>query len=161
MYADKHKSGISMQLSDCAKDNLASLIISPNVKRFSVSGEGEPLNNFRVFHEILKLSTGGKAFEFITSGFFPYDKLEDFYEKTNSIVFASGDTSNIRLSADHHHIDKILYKPHGFSIHYLLNKRPDSLTFSFRSIDIDSKFTKNYLAKELDKWNLSATIEHS
>lgn len=158
MYADKHQSGISMQLSDCAKDNLASLINADSVKRISVSGEGEPLNNFRVFHEILKLSNGGKAFEFITSGFFRHDKLENFYEKTNSIVSINGDTCNIRLSADHHHIDKILHRPHGFSIHYLLDKKPDSLTFSFRSIDIDRAFTQDYLVSELERWGLSANI---
>lgn len=161
MYADKHKSGVSMQLSDCAKDNLTSLINSSNVKRISVSGEGEPLNNFRAFHEILKLSNGGKAFEFITSGFFPHDKLESFYEETNSIVSSNGDTCNIRLSADHHHIDKILHRPHGFSIQYLFNKKPDSLTFSFRSIDTDRDFTQSYLVNELEKWSLSAKIEIS
>lgn len=159
MYADKHKSGISMQLSDIAKDNLASLINSPNVKRISVSGEGEPLNNFHVFHEILKLSSGAKAFEFITSGFFPHDKLESFYEATNSIMTSNGDTCNIRLSADHHHIDKILHRPHGFSIHYLFNKQPESLTFSFRSIDTDRDFTQSYLVNELNKWELPAKIE--
>lgn len=159
MYADKHKSGISMQLSDYAKENLASLINSPSVKRISISGEGEPLNNYRVFHEILMLSNGGKSFEFITSGFIRHDKLESFYEKTNSIISINGDTCNIRLSADHHHIDKIQHRPHGFSIHYLFNKKPDSLTFSFRSIDIDRTFTQYYLVNELNEWGLSANIE--
>ncbi|HBP1731106.1 TPA: hypothetical protein L5V82_006534 [Pseudomonas aeruginosa] len=41
MYADKHKAGISMELSTLARENLARLINAPEVKRISVSGEGE------------------------------------------------------------------------------------------------------------------------
>lgn len=97
MYADKHKAGISMELSTLARENLARLINAPEVKRISISGEGEPLNNVKVFHEILGLSEGGKCFEFITSGFYPHDKMADFYDTTNRIVLGNGDVCNIRL----------------------------------------------------------------
>lgn len=159
MYADKHQSGMSMQLSVQAKANLRSLINSPDVKRISISGEGEPLNNVRVFNEILSLSDGGKAFEFITSGFFPHELLAEFYDKTNDIVISKGDICNIRLSSDHHHIEKIKHKPHGFSINYLLDYRPKGLTFSFRSVDTDRNFTRDYLIDELRGWGLTASIE--
>lgn len=159
MYANKHKSGISMELSAQARDNLASLINEKNVKRICISGEGEPLNNVKVFHEILELSEGGKAFEFITSGFFPHDKLHSFYETTNSLVTGNGDTCNIRLSSDHHHIEKIRHKPHGFSIDYLRNSKPTGLTFSFRSVDTDRSFTRSFLTHELDQWGISSEIK--
>jgi hypothetical protein len=159
MYADKHRSGMSMQLSPTAVDNLAMLINSPEVKRISISGEGEPLNNIDVFHQILALSRGRKAFEFITSGFFPHDKLQAFYESTNALVTAKGDICNIRLSSDSHHIEKIRHRPHGFSIAYLRNRQPAGLTFSFRSIDTDRAFTRGYLVDELSRWDLDAKIE--
>jgi len=89
-----------MVLSPRSIENLDSLINSPDVKRISVSGEGEPLNIVHVFHQILALSRGGKAFEFITSGFIPHEKLEAFYECTYMQVKANGDTCNIRLSSN-------------------------------------------------------------
>ena len=159
MYADKHKSGMNLELSARAKENLAILINSPDVKRISISGEGEPLNNVKVFHEILGLSNGENAFEFITSGFFPHDKLKAFYEQTNSLVAAKGDTCNIRLSSDHHHIEKIRNRPHGFSINYLLSHRPKGLTFSFRTVDTDRIFTRNYLINEIGRWGATASIK--
>lgn len=148
-----------MELSPRAIDNLTSLINSPDVKRISVSGEGEPLNNAQVFHEILGLSLGGKAFEFITSGFFPHDKLEAFYERTRTQIQANGDTCNIRISSDSHHIEKIRHRPHGFSIAYRQNIKAEGLTFSFRSIDTDRAFTQGYLVEELSRWGLDAKIE--
>lgn len=159
MYADKHKSGMSMELSTLARENLARLINAPEVKRISISGEGEPLNNANVFHEILRLSQGGKCFEFITSGFFPHDKMEAFYEVTNSIVSSNGDTCNIRLSADSHHIEKVKWRAHGFSLDYLRRQRPSGLSFSFRSIDTDRDFTREYLKSELACWGIEANIE--
>ena len=116
MYADKHKTGKSMELSVRARENLARLINEPAVKRISVSGEGEPLNNIGTFHEILALSRGGRHFEFITSGFLRHDKMVDFYEETNRIVLQNGDSCNIRLSSDSHHIEKIKWRAHGFSL---------------------------------------------
>ena len=101
MYADKHKAGISMELSTLARENLARLINAPEVKRISISGEGEPLNNAKVFHEILGLSEGGKSFEFITSGFYPHDRMEEFYETTNQIVLDNGDTWKPRRAPCH------------------------------------------------------------
>jgi len=154
MYADKHKTGMSMELSSLARENLAALINAPDVKRISISGEGEPLNNARVFHEILELSQGGKRFEFITSGFFPHEKMAEFYDTTNRIVVSRGDTCNIRLSSDSHHIDKVKWRAHGFSLDYLRRNRPAGLSFSFRSIDTDREFTRDYLREELARWGL-------
>ncbi|WAF88660.1 radical SAM protein [Metapseudomonas otitidis] len=159
MYADKHKAGISMELSTLARENLARLINAPEVKRISISGEGEPLNNANVFHEILRLSEGGKCFEFITSGFYPHDKMADFYDTTNRIVSGNGDTCNIRLSSDSHHIEKVKWRAHGFSLDYLRRQRPSGLSFSFRSIDTDRAFTREYLRSELVLWGVEATIE--
>lgn len=159
MYADKHKAGMSMELSTLARENLAKLINAPEVKRISISGEGEPLNNAKVFHEILELSEGGKCFEFITSGFFPHDKMEDFYDDIERIVSSNGDTCNIRLSADSHHIEKVKWRAHGFSLDYLQRRRPAGLSFSFRSIDTDREFTRRYLIGELASWGVEASIE--
>lgn len=159
MYADKHKSGISMELSTLARENLARLINSSEVKRISISGEGEPLNNYKVFHEILGLSKGDKCFEFITSGFYPHSQMADFYDETNRIVLANSDTCNIRLSADSHHIEKVKWKAHGFSLDYLRKSRPLGLSFSFRSIDTDREFTREFLMAELALWDLEGTID--
>lgn len=158
MYADKHKTGMSMELSTLARENLAALINAPSVKRISISGEGEPLNNAKVFHEILGLSNGGKCFEFITSGFFPHAKMADFYDQTDLIVTANGDTCNIRLSADSHHIEKVKWRAHGFSLDYLQRRQPSGLSFSFRSIDTDRHFTRQYLTQELQHWGIEADI---
>lgn len=148
-----------MELSPRAIENLASLINSPDVKRISVSGEGEPLNNVQVFHQVLALSRGGKAFEFITSGFLPHDRLEEFYERIHTQIKANGDTCNIRLSSDSHHIKKIRHRPHGFSIAYLRSRKTEGLTFSFRSVDTDRAFTQGYLVEELSRWGFDARIE--
>lgn len=158
MYADKHKAGMSMELSTLARENLVALINAPSVKRISISGEGEPLNNAKVFHEILGLSNGGKSFEFITSGFFPHAKMAEFYDETDRIVTANGDTCNIRLSADSHHIEKVKWRAHGFSLDYLQRCQPSGLSFSFRSIDTDRHFTRQYLTKELQHWGIEANI---
>lgn len=160
MYSDKHKSGMSMELSTLARENLSALINAADVKRISISGEGEPLNNAKVFHEILRLSEGGKCFEFITSGFLPHDKMVDFYETTNRIVLRNGDTCNIRLSADSNHIEKVKWRAHGLSLDYLRTRRPAGLSFSFRSIDTDRDFTRDYLVSELTRWGIHAIIEH-
>ena len=159
MYADKHQSGKSMVLSMQARENLARLINDQAVKRISVSGEGEPLNNIKTFHEILALSNGGRHFEFITSGFLRHEKMIDFYEETNRIVLQNGDSCNIRLSSDSHHIDKIKWRAHGLSLDYLRRSRPEGLSFSFRSIDIDREFTRRYLLDELAAWGIEASIE--
>ncbi len=158
MYADKHKTGINMELSTLARKNLATLINAPSVKRISISGEGEPLNNVKVFHEILSLSDGGKCFEIITSGFLPHAKMADFYDQTDRIVTANGDTCNIRLSADSHHIEKVKWHAHGFSLDYLQRRQPSGLSFSFRSIDTDKNFTRQYLVQEMQRWDIKADI---
>ena len=158
MYADKHKVGMSMELSTLSRENLATLINEPAVKRISISGEGEPLNNTKVFHEILNLSNGGKRFEFITSGFFPHAKMVEFFDETDRIVTSNGDTCNIRLSADSHHIEKVKWRAHGFSLDYLRRHQPSGLSFSFRSIDTDRHFTRRYLTQELQRWGINANI---
>lgn len=158
MYADRHKTGMSMELSALARENLSSLINAPDVKRISISGEGEPLNNAKVFHEILGLSKGGRRFEFITSGFFPHDKMLDFYETTDQIVLHNGDSCNIRLSADSHHIEKVKWRAHGFSLDYVQRFRPSGLSFSFRSIDTDRDFTRTYIVNEMAGWGIEARV---
>lgn len=159
MYADQHRRGSSLTLSEQALQNIANLVNAPSVKRVSISGEGEPLNNIDAFHQILGLSSGGKSFEFITSGFFPHDKLAAFYDSTNGILTTNGDTCNIRLSADSYHIEKIRHRPHGFSLRYWLEQRPQSLSFSFRSIDTDRQFTRDYLVAELAERLTASRIE--
>ncbi len=159
MYADKHKRGSSLALSERARQNIANLINAPGVKRVSISGEGEPLNNVDAFHQILGLSAGGKSFEFITSGFFPHDRLAAFYDRTDALLAANGDTCNIRLSADSYHIEKIRHKPHGFSLQYWLEQRPRALSFSMRSVDTDRQFTRDYLLAELEERSITARIE--
>lgn len=159
MYAEKHHVGENLELSILARKNLARLINAPEVKRISISGEGEPLNNAKVFHEILGLSEGGKHFEFITSGFFPHDKMAAFYDTTDRILSGNGDNCNIRLSADSHHIKKVKWRAHGFSLDYLQRRSPSALSFSFRSIDTDRNFTREYLVCELIRWGIEANVE--
>jgi hypothetical protein len=159
MYADKHKTGMSMDLSTLARENLARLINAPDVKRVSISGEGEPLNNVKTFHQILGLSKGDRRFEFITSGFFPHDKMTWFYDTTNQIISDNSDTCNIRLSADSHHINKVKWRAHGFSLDYALRRKPSRLSFSFRSIDTDRDFTRKYLVSELTGWGIESRVK--
>jgi adenine C2-methylase RlmN of 23S rRNA A2503 and tRNA A37 len=71
MYADKHVTGKSMVLSTQARDNLSALINDPSVKRISVSGEGEPLNNIHTFYELLALSRGATALSLSPAVFSP------------------------------------------------------------------------------------------
>jgi len=161
MYADKHARGSSMVLTEQARSNLAVLINDPTVKRISVSGEGEPLNNIRAFHDILRLSRGGKAFEFITSGFLPHDQLDAFYRATDELVSAHGDTCNIRLSADSYHLAKVKHRAHGFSIAYALEQQLGGLSFSFRSVDTDRRFTRAYLLAEAAARGLTAQLSRN
>lgn len=158
MYAASHQSGASMSLSERARENMRALINDPAVKRITISGEGEPLNNIATFHEILGLSCGGRVFEFITSGFLPHDKLEAFYEKTNAILLTNGDTCNIRLSSDSYHIEKVRHKAHGFSVQYKRQHRPAALTFSFRSVDTDKEFTRSFLIEQIALRGIDARI---
>ncbi|WP_022982656.1 radical SAM protein [Ideonella sp. B508-1] len=148
MYADRHSLGAQLELSEQGRHNLARLINHPSVKRVSISGEGEPLNNVAAFHAILGLSRGGVAFEFITSGFLPHDRLNRFYDKTEAILQAHGDTCNIRLSSDSYHVEKIRHRPHGASLRRALAAAQGALSFSFRSVDTDRAFTRGYLLRE-------------
>jgi len=159
MYADKHTIKDRLVLTRKSKGNISKLINHREIKRVSISGEGEPLNNIKAFKEILRLSKGGIAFEFITSGFIPHDKLIKLYEDINQIIIENGDTCNIRLSADSYHIAKIEHKPHGISIKYYLDNNLKNMTFSFRSIDTDKKFTRKYLQEELESLKLRSAIK--
>lgn len=148
MYSDKHMVRDHLVLTDKAKQNISNLINHKEIKKVSISGEGEPLNNIKAFKEILSLSKGGIAFEFITSGYISNDKLLELYHDVNNLITKNGDTCNIRLSTDSYHISKINNKPHAISIKYLLDNNLTNITVSFRSIDIDKKFTRDYLKKE-------------
>lgn len=153
MYGDKHFVGENLNLSDKSRRNLARLINSPEVKRVSISGEGEPLNNLSVFKDILSLSEGGVDFEFITSGFLRTEKLIELYETVNEKLSQTGDTCNFRLSSDSHHIEKINNPTQGASLEYFFKKVPSNITFSFRSIDTDRDFTRKFLLSQLNKFS--------
>lgn len=159
MYADKHRNGINFKMSDMASKNLRSLVNDQSVSRVSVSGEGEPLNNVAAFHQILQLSAGERAFEFISSGFWPHDRLTDFIEETSSQVHGNGDKCNIRLSCDSYHVEKIRHKPHGFTLDYWLKTPPQSLSLSFRSVDTDRDFTCAYLLEQLVQYGWHGRVE--
>lgn len=159
MYLDKHIIKEHLVLTQPAKKNISNLINHKEIKRVSISGEGEPLNNIKAFKQILLLSKGGIAFEFITSGYIAHNELLKLYDDINEIIIKNGDTCNIRLSTDSYHIPKIKHKPHAISIRYFLENNLKNMTFSFRSIDIDKNFTRNYLIEELNKIELKAQIK--
>ena len=158
MYSDKHTIKDHLVLTKKAKENISKLINHQEIKRVSISGEGEPLNNIKAFKEILLLSNGGISFEFITSGYISHDKLINLYDEINQIIIKNGDTCNIRLSTDSYHIPKIDHKPHAVSVKYFLDNNLTNMTFSFRSIDIDKKFTRNYLQEELKQVGIESKI---
>lgn len=158
MYADRHQTSAQFELSDRARTNISGLVNHSKVKRVSISGEGEPLNNVKVFQAILGLSRGNVAFEFITSGFLPHDQLNKFFDETETIVKAHGDTCNVRLSADSYHIEKIRHRPHGVSMLRSVSAPKGPLTFSFRSVDTDRAFTRSYLLDEAKKYLGKAEI---
>jgi hypothetical protein len=159
MYADRHSGRQALRLGEAARENLTRLINAPGIKRVSISGEGEPLNNVPALQEILGLAHGKVRFEFITSGFFPKQKLIEFYGDIERRLARSGSTCNIRLSSDSYHIEKIKHRPHACSVAYLLESAPRNLTLSFRSIDIDREFTRHYLTQELRSIGLDPRIE--
>ena len=159
MYADRHSGRQALRLGEAACDNLARLINGPGIKRVSISGEGEPLNNIPALQDILGLAQGAVRFEFITSGFLPKGKLLELYDDIERRLAVSGSTCNIRLSSDSYHIEKIKHRPHACSVAYLLDSKPRSLTLSFRSIDIDRAFTRDYLTQELRSIGLDPRIE--
>ncbi|WP_218008648.1 radical SAM protein [Hydrogenophaga flava] len=149
MYADRHQTGAQLELSEHACENITRLVNHPEVKRVSISGEGEPLNNIKAFHAILGLSRGNVAFEFITSGFLPHDQLTKFFDETETMVIEHGDTCNVRLSSDSYHIEKMRHRPHGMSMQRSIAAPESPLTFSFRSVDTDRNFTRSYLLDEV------------
>lgn len=159
MYADRHSGRQTLRLGERARDNLTGLINGPRIKRVSISGEGEPLNNIPALRDIIGLARGKVRFEFITSGFFPKQKLIELYGDIERRLASSGSTCNIRLSSDSYHIEKIKHRPHAPSVAYLLEAAPGNLTFSFRSIDIDRDFTRDYLTQELRSIGLDPHIE--
>ena len=159
MYADRHSGRQALRLDHQGRDNLARLINEPDVKRVSISGEGEPLNNVPALLDIIELARGAVRFEFITSGFLPKQRLLALYADLERRLARTGSTCNIRLSSDSYHIEKIKHRPHAPSVSYLLEAAPQQLTLSFRSIDIDRDFTRNYLTQELHSLGLAARID--
>ncbi|HIF9389369.1 TPA: hypothetical protein ACX6R5_001234 [Photobacterium damselae] len=157
MYAEKHEKS-HLKLSSKAIANLSRLINDPDVKRISVSGEGEPLNNIHVFYQILDLSKGNRKFEFITSGYLKHEKLKSAFKKIDKIVEANGDICNIRLSSDSHHIPKLKHLPHGKCIHDFKEGTYSNLTLSFRSIDPDKEFTRRYLIDQAKTIGFKAEV---
>jgi MoaA/NifB/PqqE/SkfB family radical SAM enzyme len=159
MYSNNHDNNTQLTLTKKAKKNLSRLINNKEVKRVSISGEGEPLNNIKILKEILSLSKGGVVFELITSGYIPHDKLIILYEDIYQIISKNGDSINIRLSTDSYHISKVKHKPHAISIKYFLERNFINTTISFRSIDTDRLFVKEYLTSELNALNITSEIE--
>lgn len=158
MYAENHAKK-HLKLSPRASSNLAELINHPDVKRISVSGEGEPLNNINTFYEILALSKGNRKFELITSGYFEYKKLKNVLDEIDRIISANGDECNIRLSSDSHHIPKLKHLPHGKCIRDFKEGAFGNLTLSFRSIDPDIEFTRKYLINQARDFGFNAEIK--
>lgn len=158
MYTENHEKS-HLKLSPNALDNLSKLINTPDVKRISVSGEGEPLNNIQAFYQILALSKGNKKFEFITSGYLEYTKLRKVFDEIDRIISENGDTCNIRLSSDSHHIPKLKYLPHGKSIRDFREGIYKNLTLSFRSIDPDRMFTRQYLKEQAKEFGFNTDVK--
>jgi MoaA/NifB/PqqE/SkfB family radical SAM enzyme len=159
MYSNNHINNNQLVLTKKAKENLSQIINDKEVKRVSISGEGEPLNNIKAIKEILSLSKGGVAFELITSGYISHEKLIRLYDDIYQTISKNGDSINIRLSTDSYHISKVKHKPHAISIKYFLERNFINKTLSFRSIDTDRLFVKKYLISELKKINITSTIE--
>lgn len=159
MYADRHSGRQILRLGDRGRENLAELINGHGVKRVSISGEGEPLNNIPALKDIIGLARCAVRFEFITSGFLPKHKLIELYDDISHRLENTGSSCNIRLSSDSYHIEKIKHRPHAPSVEYLLEAAPKNLTFSFRSIDIHKDFTRDYLTQELRSIGLDPQIE--
>ncbi|WP_350594605.1 MULTISPECIES: radical SAM protein [unclassified Pseudoalteromonas] len=157
MYTDKH-SRENMILTEVARENLSALINDKEVKRVSISGEGEPIYNLKVFKEILKLSSGGVAFEFITSGFVNHERLLKIYNEISDIIQSNGDSCNIRLSSDSYHVDKIPNRPHGFSIQHFIKFNSEFMSLSFRSIDIDKEFTRGFLKEQSQLFGFESKV---
>lgn len=157
MYTEKHAKS-HLKLSSKAITNLSRLINNPEVKRISVSGEGEPLNNIQVFYQILALSKGNRQFEFITSGYLEHEKLKSAFREIDKIVGANGDQCNIRLSSDSHHIPKLKHLPHGKCINDFKEGTYRNLTLSFRSIDPDREFTRRYLIDQVKAIGFNAKV---
>lgn len=157
MYTETHAKK-HLKLSPQALKNLSRLINDPEVKRISVSGEGEPLNNIHVFYQILALSNGNRKFEFITSGYFEYKKLRIAFDEIDRIVSENGDECNIRLSSDSHHIPKLKHPPHGKCIRDFKKDTYNNLTLSFRSIDPDRSFTRQYLKEQAKEFGFSTEV---
>lgn len=158
MYTENHTKS-HLKLSSKALTNLSNLINDPEVKRISVSGEGEPLNNIQVFYQILALSKGNRKFEFITSGYLEYKKLRNALNEIDRIVSFNGDECNIRLSSDSHHIPKLKHLPHGKCIRDFKEGLYDNLTLSFRSIDPDREFTRQYLIDQAQDFGFNTEIK--
>lgn len=158
MYGNKHSKKM-LQLSKHAMENIHRIFAWEDIKRVSISGEGEPLTNLGTIWEILALSPGKRNFEIITSGSIPYNSLLLFYKELEASMEKKDDLCNIRLSTDSFHHARINSNPHLNSIKFFLEHHPSHLSLSFRSIDIDKQFIKNFLTAEVQKIGFEAKFK--
>lgn len=158
MYSNKH-SNQKLQLSELARANISRMFSWNSIKRVSISGEGEPLTNLDTFWDILARSPGGIHFEFITSGASPTESLLRFYTELEERMVANKDWCNIRLSTDSFHYAQVPFRPHLNSLNFFLKNHPSRLSLSFRSIDIDRTFVRNFLNSEVRTLGLVPVFE--
>ena len=158
MYRDRHSS-LKMNINKCASENIRRLFLDADIKRISISGEGEPLTNMETIWDIIELSPGKLNFEIITSGALPHAKMANFYSDMDHVTSKKGDLCNIRISADSFHAQRVPFRAHGFSIKYFSESVSDCMTLSFRSIETDKIFTREFLIQEARKYKLDGIIE--
>ena len=160
MYDDLHDKDLShLRIGGKAKSNLVRLVNDPSLKRVSITGEGEPLNNTEAVWNILNLSGGKVSFELITSGFWRHKRLLQFLRDLQEKAQQKGDNYNIRLSTDSYHIPKLKNIPQGRAVRFFIDEKPPSLSLSFRSIWCDKEYTRKFLLAQVDEFGLRGEIE--
>ncbi len=155
MYKNERKNGNSLILNDLSKKNIKSIINHDNILKTVISGEGEPLNNMGTVFEIFSLSNGNNIFEFITSAYISPKKLNYFFLKIDNILIKNHDFCNIRISIDRYHVSKIHPKSYEYILLAIKNKYFKNLKFSFRSVDTDRLFIRDYINKIINKQKIS------
>jgi hypothetical protein len=157
MYDALHDASSSdLRLTPKGRENVSKLINNKSVKRVSISGEGEPLNNIATILEIIDLSEGGVPFELITSGFWRHDKLVELYRRLNAKAGKKNDTYNVRLSTDSYHTPRLKNMPQGRTMRFFVDEDPENLTLSFRSICCDREYTRQFLFEQAREFGLEA-----